>query len=131
MNSKRYLIASVCVFIFVFIFDFIFHGMLLKGMYEATASVWRPEMDHNMIWMLIRQIVFSLVITYIFTMNYEGRGTGEGCRFGFWMGALVGSMQIGTYCYLPIPFMLMVWWVVGSVLTGIGIGLVCSWTYRN
>ena len=45
--------------------------------------------------------------------------------------SLLGTVKVGAYCYLPIPFVLMVVWVVAGVLKGFGSGIVASLVYRS
>jgi len=131
MNTKRFLLASIVAFIFVFIYEFAFHGMLLKGLYEQTAHLWRLEGEHKMQFILLSQLGFALMMGFIFTLKYEGKGIGEGVRFGLLMGLLVGAIELGTYCYMPIPLALTLAWVAGAILKGVGTGIVLSLVYRK
>ncbi len=133
MNTKRFVMAGVAAFIFTFLFDWAFHGTILMDMYAQTADVWRPmeEMELYHQWMLLTQILISLVITYIFVQNYEAKGIQEGVRFGVMIGLLIGVLQFGSYGYLPIPMDLAVFWLLGSVVYGVGIGVVLSLVYKN
>jgi hypothetical protein len=45
MNTKRLLISIISCFVFVFVYEFVFHGILLKSMYQATIEAWRPESE--------------------------------------------------------------------------------------
>ena len=45
MNTKRWLLASVAVFVVMAVLEFFIHGVLLSDMYRQTASVWRPEAE--------------------------------------------------------------------------------------
>src|SRR5205807_2458195 len=51
MNTKRWLLASVAVFVVIGVLEFLVHGVLLSGLYKQTASVWRPEAEmRQMMW---------------------------------------------------------------------------------
>ncbi len=53
MNTKRWVIAGLAVFVVFAVIEMIVHGALLEGMYKQTASVWRPEADmQRLMWML-------------------------------------------------------------------------------
>jgi len=123
--------AIVAVFAFVFAFEYLFHGILLQGLYEQTASVWRPKEEHSMVFLFLSEILFSAVAVYFFTRNYEAKGIGEGVRFGLLVGLLLGSVEIATYCYLPIPFALTGAWVIAAILKGLGAGVVSSLVYKQ
>ena len=43
MNMKCFALAATGAFIFVFLYEFFVHGFLMMGLYEQTASVWRPQ----------------------------------------------------------------------------------------
>jgi len=133
MNMKRFLISVLVAFIFVFVYEWMVHGILLKGIYEATSHLWRPEEGNAkyMIFLFASQFWFVLMIAFIFTRNYEGKGIKEGLRYGLYMGLLLASIQLGTYCYLPIPITLTLAWMVAAALEGIGIGAVLSLTYKS
>ena len=108
MNAKKWLIASVVVFIVVFACDWLFNNVCLKSDYEATANLWRPmdEMMKNMWMWVISAIIWSLLFCFIYTKGYEGKGNGaaEGLRYGFWIGLFVTiPMSIGMYFSMPIP----------------------------
>ena len=130
MNKKRYVISLFVVFVFVFLYEFLVHWFLLKDIYTQTAQLWRPEEEMNMLFMFMSQLGFSAVIAYIFTLHYEGKGVGEGIRFGLCMGLLLGSIDIATYAYMPIPMVLTLSWVLASLLKGLGSGVVLSLVYK-
>ena len=131
MNTKRYVISLLVVFVFVFLYEFLVHWFLLKEIYTQTAQLWRPEEEMNMFFMFMSQLSFSAVIAYIFTLHYEGKGIGEGIRFGLCMGLLLGSIDIATYSYMPIPMVLTLSWVLASLLKGLGSGVVLSLVYKR
>ena len=101
------------------------------GIYEETKSIWRPEGEHKIGALLESQLLFSFIISFIFTRNYEAKGIGEGLRFGLLMGLLLGSLQTATYCYLPIPLTLLFGWIGTEFLKGLGAGIVASLIYRD
>lgn len=131
MNKQRYVISVLVMFVFVFFYDFLVHGFLLNDIYAQTKELWRPEEEYNMFVMTMSQLGFSAVLAYIFTLNYEGKGIGEGIRFGLYMGMLLGVIEIGKYSYMPIPMVLMLSWVLAALLIGLGSGVVLSLVYKR
>ncbi|MFC1491688.1 hypothetical protein ACFLQ0_03765 [Nitrospinota bacterium] len=133
MNVKRYVLAALGVFVFLFVFEYLWHGVGMQGLYKQTASVWRPEKEMNQLfhWVIITQLAFAFVFAFIFTRNYEGKGLGEGFRYGVYMGLFMAVMQVGIYPYLPIPFSIAAAWFVGSLVAGIGGGVLLSLIYRD
>ena len=131
MNKQRYVISALATFVFVFLYDFLVHGFLLGDLYRQTAQLWRSEEEYKMPVMLISEFGFSAVLAYIFTLNYEGKGVGEGVRFGLWIGMLLGAIEIGKYSYMPVPIILMLSWVLAALLTGLGSGMILSLVYKR
>lgn len=131
MNTQRFAISVVAVFIFVFVLEFVVHGILLKETYESLAHLWRPEAEMKSAFMFISQILFSIMISFIFTRNFEGKGVQEGVRFGVMIGLLLGSIDIATYCYMPIPLTLTLSWFGASVLKCLGAGVLLTFTYKK
>jgi len=73
----------------------------------------------------------AFFFVFIFTRNYEGLGIAEGVRYGFYIGLLVAAIQLGSYAYLPVPFMIVACWMVASLIQGILVGAVTAAVYRQ
>lgn len=131
MNKQRYVISVLATFVFVFLYEFLVHGYLLRDLYEQTALLWRPEEEYKMLVMSMSQLGFSAVLAYIFILHYEGKGIGEGIRFGLYIGMLLGVIELGKYSYMPIPMVLMLSWVLAALLIGLGSGVVLSLVYKR
>lgn len=133
MNTKRWLIASAVAFVVFSVLEMILHGVFLSGIYEQTASVWRPEAEmKGLVWLMwVGYALFSLVFARIYAKGYEKDkgGLGQGLRYGLLIGLLVASVtSFGWYVVLPIPGRLAAAWFVGglieSVIAGAAVGLV-------
>jgi hypothetical protein len=127
---KKYLLASLAVFITYAVLDFLIHGLMLRGMYEATASLWRPqeEMMRMMKVMYLATAVSSLTFTALYAFFVKGRSAMDGAKFGLVYGLGVGfSMGIGTYAMMPLPMGLAWAWflsyTVEATLAGAVAGL--------
>jgi hypothetical protein len=131
MNKKRLLISIVSVAVFIIISDFVIHGKMLEGLYRETASLWRPESEMLMGWMLLGQITIGVFFTIIFAKGYEGRGWKEGLRYGLLMGAFsVGPIFI-QYSVSPIPCELALAWAATALVQSIISGIIVAATYKN
>lgn len=130
MNTNRYIAATLVVFIAVFALDFLVHGVMLKDAYTQTAHLWRPEEEANMLYMFASQLLSSAVLVFIFTRHYEGRGIGEGMRFGLMIGLFLAALELGAYCYMPIPMSLLLSWMAAVLAKGIVSGIVAAAIYR-
>lgn len=133
MNKKRLLISIIAVFAFIFVSDFIIHGNLLKGIYQETASLWRPEaeMGTYMPYMLFAQLLMATFLCVIFTYGQENKGVMEGVRYGLMIGALGASCSFVWYAVAPIPQTLLWAWVVAGMTQSVISGVIVSLTYKK
>lgn len=131
MNKSRWLLASLGVYIAHQILDYVIHSVILMKTYEATASVWRPDMMDKMWIMWITAAIFSLFFVYVFTKGFEGKGVMEGVRYGLWIGLWFSiPMAYNSYATLAIPYKLAFqWWVYGTIQCII-LGIVTAWIYK-
>jgi hypothetical protein len=87
--------------------DMIIHGVILGSVYATMPNVWRPDMMEKMWIMHIVKIVNALILTFIFSKGYEGKGIWEGVRYGLYMGLMLSiGMAYGTYAMIAIPYSL-------------------------
>ncbi len=131
MNVKRFIISVLVVFLTIFATDFVFHTILFESLYSATSHLWRGEDEMLMAPMLISQIGFALILSFIYIKNYENRGLEEGLRFGLYFGLLLSVIQIGKYSYLPVPFQLIEAWVLVDMVQCLLSGVLLSIIYKN
>ena len=136
MNTKRWLLASVGVFVVIAVMESFIHGVLLSDMYRATASVWRakPEMQQMMWIFWAGYLVFAPFFALIYVKGYEkGKpGLGQGIRCGLYVGAMLSVMQsFGWYAILPIPFVLAFYWFLAILVEFIAAGAAAGLVYRE
>jgi hypothetical protein len=133
MNTKKWVITSLVIFVVATLLDFVIHMLILGGAYEATSHIWRPEAEMNsMMWfMWLSGLIWSFLFVYIFAKGYEGRGIMEGVRFGLVIGLFfMISMSLGNYVTLPIPFSLALYWFIFGVIEIIILGILASILYK-
>lgn len=131
MNIQRYALAALGAFIFVFVFEFLWHGLLMRGMYDATITVWRPQEESNMAYIFAAQILFATILTFIYTRIGKLLECKRGIAFGFFAGLLLAAPQLGTYCYLPIPITITLMWMLAEFLKCLGAGVTIAAIYRE
>ena len=133
MNIKRYAASVIVAFIFAFLFDMIAHGHLIMPLYEATEELWRTtdEMEQFYPLSMTVQFLSVAVLTYLYTRNHEGKGIGEGIRFGVIIGLFVGIGWAGMIAYMPIPVTLAGAWFAASFIQMVGLGFLFSLIYKN
>lgn len=133
MNGGRFVLAVVIGFVVIFGYDYLVHGVLMMEEYQATSKIWRPDSQapEFMAYMALSQFLYAVFFVFIFTRNYEGLGIAEGLRYGFYIGLLVASIQLGSYGYLPVPFLIVGGWMLASVAKGLLVGAVTAAVYRQ
>ena len=65
---KPNLLAIIAVFVVWSILDFLIHGMLLQSTYEATADLWRPMEEMNILLAYGVTLGFSICFVLIYDL---------------------------------------------------------------
>jgi len=132
MNWKKWIVASVIVFVVYEILNFVIHSLVLMGTYEKMASVWRADMSSKMWIMYVVALLWSFLFVYIFTKGYEAKGWLEGLRYGFWIGLFLNiPMAFNQFAVYPITFNLAIWWFVLGMIQIMVCGIVAAALYSQ
>lgn len=131
MSIKRYVSASIAVFVFIFLYEWVFHGILLKPVYNATQHLWRAQEDCVFWAMLLGQFLFPFIFAYIFTKGYEKKGIAEGIRFGVVIGLLFVPSNLIYYAVQPLPGSLVLAWCFGGIIEMAIAGAILAAVYKN
>lgn len=74
-------------------------------------------MDRLMWVYFVLSAVGSFFFAFIFSKGYEGKGSIEGVRYGFYIGVWMSmGMAYGTYAMIAIPYSLAVKWFLTGIL---------------
>ncbi len=134
MNTKRWALASLAAFVVIFVLEAITNGVILDGLYQQTASVWRPQAEmQRLMWLWwVVQLITALVFTWIYAKGYEVRksGVGQGLRYGLAMGIIFAAPSLGWYAVLPIPGVIACGWFVAGLVDGLAAGVAVGLIYR-
>jgi hypothetical protein len=131
MNVKRFIAASLAVYVVSLALGYLVHGVILRPTYDTLKNVWRPDMPSKMWIEWLDGFVVSFLFTYIFTRGYQGRGIMEGLRFGLVIGLFVSiPMAYGTYMIIPIPYYLALEWFLYGTAQVILLGGVAAAVYK-
>lgn len=132
MNTKKFIITSLIVFVVYEILNYLIHSVFLMGAYQATMNLWRADMNSMMWIMWLGDLVKAFVFVYIFTKGIEGKGWMEGLRYGFWIGLYVSiGMGLGTYVTQPFPFSLALQWFIFGIIQLMICGIVAALVYKK
>jgi len=130
--GKRILLGGIVVFILWSLVDFIIHGVILRGTYEATASLWRPMAEMKMGLMYAVIFIAALAFASIYGWLVGSKSLQTGFRYGLLYGIAVGvGMGYGTYSVMPIPYSMALTWFLGSVLEATLGGLLLGMIIRK
>jgi len=129
--GKKFWIGFISVFVVMSLTNFVIHQVLLGSLYRSAsmAALMRPEAEGMAnLWMhFVTAAVVSFFFTLIFSKGREGKGMGEGVRFGFYVGMLMSiPMAYDTYAEMPIPYALALQWFIYGVVQFIILGIVVA-----
>lgn len=131
MNLKRYIAASLAVFVVSLVLGYLIHGVILKSTYDSMAGVWRPDMQSKLWIEWLVGFLTSFLFVYIFAKGYEDKGMLEGVRFGLIIGLFVSiPMAYGTYVIVAIPYYLALEWFLYGTASWILMGITAALVYK-
>jgi hypothetical protein len=130
MNTKRFIIASLVVFLAFEIIDAIIHTGILGETYKSM-DIWRQDMMSKMWIFHAGSFVMAFLFTFIFIKGYENKGIAEGVRYGVIIG-LFANIPYGFFSYAmyPLPFSLCMQWFVYGMIEFIICGLIAAAIYK-
>lgn len=121
--TKKFLIGTIAVFVVWEVLDFLMHGVILMDSYEATSSLWRPEMSTGLL--LIVTLIAAAAFTYIYSDLIGNKSVATGLKYGLVWGIGAGvSFAYGSYAVMPIPYGMALTWFLGTIVEGLAAGYV-------
>jgi len=111
MNCKRFIIASLAVFV-------------------CLMHVWRSDMMEKMWIMHVLGFIISFIFVFVFYKGYENKGIGEGLRFGLIIGLLMNVAMLNQYPIYPISYKLALGWFVFGMIEFVVAGIVAAAIYK-
>jgi hypothetical protein len=126
VDTKRFTLSVIVLFVFTHLFGVLGHGPL-ETMFSSAPSLVADGGD--MVMVGVKELLLAFIIAYLFTRNYEGKGTGEGVRFGLLIGLLISIVLIGGMVDVTISGVLTL--VIITVIYGIISGVLLSLTYKK
>ena len=120
---KRSLIAAVGVFVAWMLLDLIAHRLFLAPIYEATANLWRPFDEMNVVLIYTVTVVLIGVVIGIYSLLVRPKSLGAGLVLGALVGLALGiSSGFGTFVHMPIPLSLAWGWFIAGWIKGLVAG---------
>lgn len=135
MNTKKFWIAFVVVFVLLEITNYLIHGVMLSSTYssEGVKEVFRPEeeMMGKMWIMWVADLVWSFFFVFIFVRGYQNRGIMEGIRYGIYIGFFFSFVYAyGSFAMYPLPYSLILQWFLIGLVQTIILGIVTAVIYK-
>lgn len=134
MNLKKYMIATLVVYVVYSALAFVIHNIVLGAEYEPmVGTVLRPVADFGLRAPLLYlgNLVFALAFCAIYTYGYEpGRSwLGQGVRYGLLMGTLLAPIAVTEYVVYPVGGGLALKWVAFGYFQLLVCGVVLAALY--
>ena len=75
----------------------------------------------------VSNLIVSYFLSLIFSKGYQGKGIGEGVRFGFYMGMIMATpMAYATYATMPITYSLALQWFLYGIIEYLIYGMILA-----
>jgi hypothetical protein len=141
-NLKVILLGGLAFYVTQFIVSMasgpFIHNGVLAGVYDATASFWRPELNQDPPDMaaccpFTTGLIVAFVLTAIFDnirSALDGSGLVKGIKFGFIAFLFSATMAAGYSGIFNLPKEIWLWWnaegLVMYLVSGAVLGLVTA-----
>jgi len=134
MDTKKFLLASLAVFVVYSAMAYASHEVLLERDYRALGPSVRTldEFTRRMPLLYLGNLVFALAVSYVYIRGCEkGKNwIGQGLRFGLLLGTLLVPVALAVYVAFPIPFTLALKWIALGYLQLVITAWVVAGIYR-
>lgn len=114
----------------------VIHEGVLDPHYQATETVWRPELRQHPpdmaammpLW-LLNSLIVSLVVAWLYCACRCGDGPGwkRGLRFGFGLGIFLCAVYRAWSGIFDLPGAIWLWWSLEGLLIYTACGAGMGW----
>jgi len=132
MNTKRYITASLVVFVVTYILDWVIHSLILGGTYNNYPDFFVAGIGGIAVfYAIIKSLIFGFVFCFIFTKGYEEKGILEGVRYGLWIGLLLWlPLMFSSWNTFQFTKVIPFWWLILGVIQIIILGIITAAIYK-
>lgn len=127
--NKKALIGAGVVWVAMALMGFLIHEVLLSSTYqtESMLHLWRSPEEMKLGIIFLSNAIVAYFLSLVFTKGYEGKGIGEGVRFGMFMGLIVATpMAYATYATMPITYSLALQWFMYGIIEYVVYGVILA-----
>ena len=131
MNKKKYITASMVVFVVFFILEMI-NSLILGSSYENYPEFFVAGIGGiGLFYTIIKSLIFGFIFCFIFTKGYEEKGILEGVRYGLWIGLLLFVyIMFSSWAIFKISKIISFWWLILGVIEMIILGIITAAIYK-
>ena len=133
LNPKSLLISIIATFVALTATDYFIHQIWMMPDYNATASLWRPDMaaGGHLVWIhaghLLAAVTFAMLWAVGFASNAKVTCS---MKYGSFMALFSQSHTLISYAVQPITMDIVWKWMVSGVLQGVLLGVVVFFVYK-
>lgn len=131
MNKKKYITASLVVFVVFFILELI-NSLILGGSYENYPEFFVAGIGGiGTFYTIIKSLIFGFIFCFIFAKGYEDRGILEGVRYGLWIGLLIFVyIMLSSWSIFAISKAISFLWLILGIIEMVIIGIIAAALYK-
>lgn len=137
MNTKKFLIAAIAVWIINGVFGWLTCGWLFNWVYQLPPNIWKTseEMSSNLVWMNLAGILSAAAFVLVFAVIYKGI-PGEGAKKGLIYGFLVWLVSsfsglITMPLYMTIATTVVIYWIINHLIISLITGAIVGMIYKE
>ena len=114
MNHKRGFLAFIVAFAFIFFFGFVWHGILMKPMYNLTPALWRTEPIFPIL--ILGHAVLAFAFTGLYVSKVGVNSAGIGFGYGIVIGIFACGVNIIRFAVEPLTKNILFMWFAGDLI---------------
>lgn len=131
MNTKKLFYSFFALFFFALLWNAIIHLIILRQSESVLDDIGRRAEERNLILSLFQTagIIIIFIISYL-KWRKQGSFT-EALNHGLFFGLLAGLLvDINQYVLYPLPFFLVLYWMIFGVIEFILYGIIMNMIYK-
>jgi hypothetical protein len=129
MNHKRGFLAFIVAFVFIFFFGFVWHGILMKPMYNLTPALWRTEPIFPILILGHAVLAFAFTGLYVSKVGINSAGIGFG--YGIVIGIFACGVNIIRFAVEPLTTNILFMWFAGDLICFAIMGALVGAIYKS
>ena len=145
LNFKVILLGGLAMYATQWILSMVsgpfLHEGILKELYVANASFWRPELNQeppDMTSLMPRWITVGLITTFVITAIWDnirsaldGSAVIKGVKFGFIAWLFSAAFSAGWSGVFNLPDSIWIWWMAEFLVMYLAGGAVLGWVTQK